>query len=92
MTAEAAAEAAVVERKITTPPSPPHSGLLSYRIAPTLAVECLTLYTAAALASAAVAVPILPTIRRTMMRVAGGGAPTTTMVTVMTRSGIAAAT
>jgi len=36
-------------------PSSPGDGLQSYRIAPTLTVECSTLYTAAALASAVAA-------------------------------------
>ena len=68
------AEAAVVVRRIATPPPPTGGGLQSYRIAPTLAVECSTLYTAAASASA-VAAYILPTIRRTMMRAVGVAAP-----------------
>ena len=39
---------AVVARRITTPPPPTSGGLRFYRVAPTLAVECSTLYTASA--------------------------------------------
>jgi hypothetical protein len=88
MTAEAAAEAAVVARRIATPPPPTGGGLRSYRIAPTLAVECSTLYTAATLT----AVHILPTIGRTMMRAAGGAIPATTAATATTWPGTASAT
>ena len=56
MTAEAAAEAAVAMRRIVTPPPSPGSGLRFYPIAPTVAVECLTSYTAAVSASASAAV------------------------------------
>ena len=45
-------------------PSPTGGGLRSYRMAPTLAVECSTSYTAAASAVAAAAVHILPMIGR----------------------------
>jgi hypothetical protein len=45
-------------------PSPTGGGLRSYRMAPTLAVECSTSDTAAASAVAAAAVHILPTIGR----------------------------
>jgi hypothetical protein len=55
---------------IASPPSRTY-----YRIAPTLAVECSTSYTAAASAVAAAAVHILPTIGRMTMRAAGGAAP-----------------
>ena len=68
--AEAAAEAAVVARSPHPPPT--GGGLRSYRIAPTLAVECSTSYTATASAVAAAAVHILPTIGRMTMRAAGG--------------------
>ncbi len=88
MTAEAVAEAAVVARRIATPPPPTGGGLRSYRIAPTLVVECSTSYTAAASAAA----HILPTIGRTTMRAAGGAAPATTAVTATTWPGTTSAT
>jgi len=77
--AEAVVEAVVVARRIATPPPPTGGGLQSYRIEPTLAVECSLSYTAAASAAAAAAVPhILPMIGRMTMRAAGGAAPATT--------------
>ena len=92
--AEAAEEAAVVARRIATPPPPTGGGLRFYRIAPTLAVECSTSYTAAASVAAVLTASahILLTIGRTTMRAAGGGAPATTAATVMTWPGITAAT
>jgi hypothetical protein len=51
--AAAAAEVAVVARRIATPPPPTGGGLRFYRVAPTLAVECSTLYTASASSASA---------------------------------------